>query len=233
MQTQEGLNDFFIWGVDDAPYGPVELPTLVSWIKDERVLADSWIFARRDGAWRRAEEIPELRMFFGKKPAAQPGPTSGAGITPGALRRVKILAEMSDAQLDLLNQFMEVQRAPQLTVVVKQGDQGDAMFLIMEGELRARVIAAGRETIVAAFGPGDFFGDMSLFDHGPRSADVVANVDSVLLKISTAAFSRMTREVPALAAPFLQATARTMAARIRANNKQLNRVSQQFSSSSM
>jgi len=233
METQESTNDFFIWGVDDAPYGPVELPTLVSWIKDERVLADSWIFGRRAGAWRRAEEIPELKMFFGKKSPARSSDAPLAGITPGSLRRVKILAEMSDAQLDTLTEFMELQQVPQLSVVVKQGDQGDAMFLIMDGELRARVKVGGRETILAAFGPGDFFGDMSLFDHGPRSADVVANVDSVLLKISAAAFSRMTREMPALAAPFLQATARTMAARIRADNKRLDRVAHQFSASSM
>jgi CRP-like cAMP-binding protein len=72
---------------------------------------------------------------------------------------------------------------------------------------------------------------MALFDHGPRSADVVANVDSQLLKISSAQFDRLTREAPALATPFLQATARTLAARIRNDNKKLTRVAQQYSAS--
>jgi CRP-like cAMP-binding protein len=70
---------------------------------------------------------------------------------------------------------------------------------------------------------------MALFDHGPRSADVVANVDSTLLKITSIAFDRLTREAPALATPFLQATARTLSARIRADNKRLARVTQQYS----
>jgi len=72
---------------------------------------------------------------------------------------------------------------------------------------------------------------MALFDHGPRSADVVANMNSTLLKISAVNFNRLTREAPALATPFLQATARTLSARIRADNKRLGRVTQQFSAS--
>ena len=101
----------------------------------------------------------------------------------------------------------------------------------MEGELRARVVIGEQEMILSTFGPGEFFGDMSLFDNGPRSADVVANVDCALLKISTAAFNRLTREAPALATPFLQATARTLAARIRSDNKRLGQMTQQFSAS--
>jgi hypothetical protein len=56
-------------------------------------------------------------------------------------------------------------------------------------------------------------------------------VDSTVLKISDVAFDRLIREAPALATPFLQATARTLAARIRADNKRLDRVTQQFQAS--
>jgi CRP-like cAMP-binding protein len=105
------------------------------------------------------------------------------------------------------------------------------MYLIVEGELRARVMVGDRETILATFGPGDFFGDMALFDHGPRSADVIANSDSSLLRISSISFARLAKEAPALATPFLQATSRTLASRIRADNKRLGQMSQQFSAS--
>jgi CRP/FNR family cyclic AMP-dependent transcriptional regulator len=122
---------------------------------------------------------------------------------------------------------------PQWMAVVKQGDAGNGMYFILQGELRARVMVGDKETLLATFGPGDFFGDMSLFDQGPRSADVIANADSIVLKMSNVAFDRLTREAPALATPFLQATARTLAARIRADNKRLDRVNQQFSASGM
>jgi len=231
MEGKEVPNDFFIWGIDDSPYGPVELPVLIDWISDERVLADTWVFARRDGSWRRAAEITGLQAYFSQTSIPDSAAASGAGIAPGSLRRIKILSQLNDAQLDRLIEFMELHPVPQWMAVVKQGDAGDGMYLILQGELRARVMVGDKETILATFGPGDFFGDMSLFDQGTRSADVIANVDSTVLKISDVAFDRLTREAPALATPFLQATARTLAARIRADNKRFERVTHLFRAS--
>jgi len=231
MELPESANEFFIWGIDDSPYGPVELSALIDWIKDERVLADTWIFARPDGNWRRAADVPELQAHFPQEIIPDSAAASGSGIKPGSLRRIKILAQLNDAQLDRLKDFMEVRKVPQWMALVKQGDAGDGMYFILQGELRARVMAGDKETILATFGPGDFFGDMSLFDQGPRSADVIANADSIVLKMSDVAFERLTREAPALATPFLKATARTLAARIRADNQRLDRVTQQFQAS--
>jgi hypothetical protein len=231
MENQEAAQDFFIWGIDDAPYGPVPLPVLVNWIQDERVVSDTWVFARSAGTWQRAGDIAEIKNHFEKKAAPPSGDTSRAGITPGSLRRIKILADMNDAQLAHLTDFLEKIRLTQWTEVFRQGEAGDAMYMILEGELRARVKVGEQEMILSTFGPGEFFGDMALFDHGPRSADVVANVDSTVLKLSVVAFDRLTREAPALATPFLQATARTLSARIRADNKRLDRVTKQFSAS--
>jgi CRP/FNR family cyclic AMP-dependent transcriptional regulator len=229
--VSEVAGGFFIWGIDDAPYGPVELAVLTDWIKDARVLPDTWVFARHTGVWQQAADIPELKQFFNQPMEVVPGASSRAGVTPGSLRRIKILADLNDAQLDHLLDFLELQRVSQWSAVVKQGEQGDAMYLVLSGELRARTMIGDRETILATFTAGDFFGDMSLFDHGPRSADVIANVDSAVLKISVMAFDRLTREAPALATPFLRATARTLAARIRADNKRFNQLTQQFNAS--
>ena len=54
MPDQQADNDFIIWGIDDAPYGPVELSVLADWVKDERVLKETWVFARRSGTWLHA-----------------------------------------------------------------------------------------------------------------------------------------------------------------------------------
>ena len=221
METTENQNDFFIWGLDQAVYGPVEMPTVISWIKDERVLADTWMFVSRDKAWRKAAEISEFQMFFRPKAKAGAADTPDKSIKPGVLRRVKILACLDDAQLTRFAQFMELEVVKQWSVVVKQGDHGDSMYLILEGELRVRLQAGGKETILATLGPGDFFGDISLFDHGPRSADVVANVDSTVLKISASGFEKLAAEAPELATPFLLSTIKTLVARIRADNKRL------------
>src|SRR5437762_2023860 len=182
--------DFIVWGIDQTPYGPVELPALVGWIKDERVTADTWLFVGKNSVWQRAAEVPELQMFFRPKAthsAAAKAPETGA-IDARILRRVKILAGMSDDQLQRFAQFMQVERVPQWAVIVKQGERGDTMYLILEGELRVRINMTGKETILTTLSVGEFFGDISLFDQGPRSADVVANTESLVLKISSEAF---------------------------------------------
>jgi CRP-like cAMP-binding protein len=105
--------------------------------------------------------------------------------------------------------------------VVKQGEPDDGMYLVLDGELRVRLMIGGRETILATLGPGDCFGEMALVDQGVRSADVVANKDSILLKISPEAFDKLRREAPELAAPILYVISKTLAARIRADNKRI------------
>jgi len=213
-----------IWASDDVVYGPVDMPTLVEWIKDERVLAETWVFNCHENKWALASQMAELRPVLravlpGSLPAAA-APLI-AGIRPGALRRVKILGEMNDQQLGRFAQFMEVEQARQFHTIVKQGDPGDAMYLILEGELRVRQMIGGKETVLVTLMAGEFFGDISLFDHGPRSADVVANNPSVLLKVSATNFQRLTQEAPELATPFLVAVCKTLTARIRADNKRL------------
>ncbi len=213
-----------IWAVDDVVYGPVDMPTLVEWIKDERVLTDSWVFAMQEDKWTKAGQMGELRSVFNSiLPGSIPSAAAPliAGIKPGALRRVKILGEMNDQQLGRFAQFMEVENARQFHTIVKQGDPGDAMYLILEGELRVRQMIGGKETVLVTLLAGEFFGDISLFDHGPRSADVVANNNSVLLKVSTTNFQRLVHDAPELATPFLVAICKTLTARIRADNKRL------------
>ena len=161
-------------------------------------------------------------MFFRSKTKGngQPGALGSVkGIDPRAMRRVKILATMNDDQLLKFAEFMEVEKIPQWSVIVKQGDPGDTMYLILDGELRVRIHVMGKETILATLGVGEFFGDISLFDHGPRSADVVANADSVVLKITATAFDELAKAAPELATPFLRAIGQTLSARIRADNK--------------
>jgi len=231
MSAPSLSDSYFIWGVDDSSYGPVELPVLLDWIRDERVVPETWVFSRQANHWLRASELPELKDQFTLKFTSVPETTPRVGLKPGSLRRIKILADLNDAQLAHLAEYLELQEVSQWSVLFTQGEHSDAMFLVLAGELRARTMVNGRETILATFGPGDFFGDLALFDHGPRSADVVANQDSTLLKISSIAFQRLTREAPALATPFLQATARTLSARIRADNQRLARITQQYSAS--
>src|SRR5204862_4028763 len=83
--------------------------------------------------------------------------------TKGDLRRIASLAD-------------EVE-VPRGTLLTRQGEPGRECFVIADG--RARATMRGRRS--ASMGPGDFFGEMSLLDQGPRSATVTAESDMELL----------------------------------------------------
>jgi CRP-like cAMP-binding protein len=217
---------FSIWAADNVVYGPVELPTLIAWVKDERILADTWIFDGGNDRWRRASNLPELQLFFRKKSSARStGDTKQffdkSDIAPDMLRRIKALAELHDDELSRFAHYMECLTVRSFAEVVKQGDPDDGMYLVIDGELRVRLMIGGKETILATLGPGECFGEMALFDQGSRSADVVANTDCILLKISSEAFEKLRQEAPELSVPILFSISKTLATRIRANNRRI------------
>jgi hypothetical protein len=220
METNDDAPRYRVWGVDFVAYGPVELPVLTNWVLDERVTADTWVFVEESQAWLKAAEMPELTIFFERRSSGgvgTPGPAPARlqGLKVGSLRRIKILADMEEKQLQSFVRFMEVVNVTQFAQVFRRGDHGDAMYLVLEGELRARVIVDGKETTLSTMTAGDFFGEISLLDEGPRSADVIANTDSRLLKISASAFDGVMREAPALAASFLYGLSKSIGARVR------------------
>lgn len=221
MSTKPTPQGFFVWQADQTIQGPLELPALVDWITGGRVVAGTWVYACRNRSWQQAKDIPELLMFFGKRRTREIGETS-VEMDASVLRRVRVLAPLTDEQLVRFAQFMEILQAPQWATVVRQGEHGNAMFLILEGELRARLLVGDRESTLATFGPGDFFGEISLLDEGLRSADVVANEESTLLKVTITACHALAREAPDIAAAFLLGVGKTLAARIRADNKRLH-----------
>jgi CRP-like cAMP-binding protein len=207
-------------------YGPVDLPALVSWVQDERVMVSTWVFSHDHDSWQRAGQLPELKIFFRSSAPeqAETSPSTPSGdtafrIKPGSLRRVKILAELRDDQIERFAEFMEGLKVRQWTEIVKQGGPGDAMYLLLEGEVRVRTMIAGKECIFATLGAGECFGEIALFDHGKRVADVVANTECALLRISESSLQRLVAEAPDIAAGLVMAISKTLVARLRAENK--------------
>jgi hypothetical protein len=220
MQKTETASLYRVWGADKVVYGPLDLPTLVQWIEGQRLTAESWVLTEAINQWQRAADLPELKPRFALKPAAAAPASHGPGASfgPGTLRRTKLFAGLEDPQLASLVHYLEVIRFPQFSHIVRQGQHGDAMYVVTQGEVRVLSIVEGKESILATLTAGDCFGEISLLDQGPRSADVIANKDSVLLRLSNAAFDRLVREAPALAVPFLLALSRAVVQRVRRTN---------------
>jgi CRP-like cAMP-binding protein len=213
-------NAYRAWGADFIAYGPVELPGLVTWIKQGKVTASSWVFKEKDATWSHASDLTELKVLFKSKlPPGAAASADALGLQPGSLRRVKMLADVEERLLASLIPYLEVVKVPPFGTVFNKGDHGDALFMVLEGEVRARITIDGRETTLATMGVGETFGEVAIVDQGPRSADVLANQPTVLVKVSDAALRKMFSEAPALAAPFMFALMRVITQRVRVLTK--------------
>ena len=86
---------------------------------------------------------------------------------------------------------------------VTQGDVGREAFVIVEG--KADVVRNGKT--IAQLGPGDCVGELSLLDHGPRTASVIAATDLTVLVLGPREFNGVLDEVPTLTHKVLEALA--------------------------
>jgi CRP-like cAMP-binding protein len=92
--------------------------------------------------------------------------------------------------------------------VVRQGESGDTFYLVARGELAVKVRNGSGDVEVARLGRGAFFGEMSLLTGEPRTATVVAVVESTLLAVDREAFSRVFAHNPAAAQELASTIAR-------------------------
>jgi CRP-like cAMP-binding protein len=90
--------------------------------------------------------------------------------------------------------------------IVEEGEAGEALFVILRGT--AVVRRAGRK--VAALIPGDFFGELSALDGGPRTASVVPDTPVEVLRVYRHTLRRMVQDEPALAMGLLEGLARRL-----------------------
>src|SRR5258706_1281294 len=89
------------------------------------------------------------------------------------------------------------------TVLMREGDEPDALYITVEGRVRAYVSAsAGREAILSVMGPGEYFGEIA-FDEGPRSASVITLEPCRLLVIPRDEFAEFVKRSPAFALHFI------------------------------
>ena len=102
----------------------------------------------------------------------------------GYLRTVAMFARCTDAQLEQVEALSRFEQRPAGTEIVRQGEGGEDFFVLMTG--KASVVRDGNE--VGALGPGDFFGELALFDPAPRNATVRADDHVSLVVVTRDAF---------------------------------------------
>jgi CRP/FNR family transcriptional regulator, cyclic AMP receptor protein len=128
------------------------------------------------------------------------------------LRNVSLFASCSNKDLEKIAKAGDEVKLNAGTVLVDQGQTGREAFVILEGS--ATVRRNGKK--VATLGAGSVVGELSLLDHGPRTATVTCDDEVTVMVISQRNFMGVIDEVPALAHKLLA----TLAGRIRDFDRQ-------------
>ena len=83
------------------------------------------------------------------------------------------------------------------SIVVSEGDPGESMFIIVNGEIRVNTSdATGKQITLANLGEGEFFGEVSLLTGKPRTATIITNFPSDLLELSLTDFESIVADFP-------------------------------------
>jgi sulfate permease, SulP family len=179
---------------------------------DKAVPLNAW-FEDVDRALEHAEDL-ELA-------ARWPDPQGG---TEMQLAQMDICHDMSAEEIEALATFMQRETLPANALLFREGDPGDRLFLLAQGEVTVSVKLAGkagRTRRLATYGAGVTLGEMAVLEGRKRTADAVAVSDCVLHTLDSASLLAMRREAPELHHHVMLNLAREVVARLRATTMEL------------
>ncbi|MEW6750903.1 MAG: Crp/Fnr family transcriptional regulator [Candidatus Latescibacterota bacterium] len=134
------------------------------------------------------------------------------------LRRVSLFEGLSEKELKALAAVTVSRSFGRDSFIILAEEEGDTLFVIREGQVKVSILSAdGREVILSLLGPGSVFGELSLLDGKPRSANVVATEDTALIMLRRADFLQLIRRVPQIGIALLA----ELASRLRRTDRQI------------
>ncbi len=133
------------------------------------------------------------------------------------LRKIPLFSRIEPSKLKLLAFTSERVIFKRGDVLFRQGDMGDAAYILIEGDAEVLVNSSRGEIRVARLGANDIVGEIAILVDIPRTATVRAETDLVTLRISKELFFRLITEFPQIAVEIM----RELAHRLEATTEQL------------
>jgi len=137
---------------------------------------------------------------------------------------IPIFVELRKEELDKIKLLVSLNTYPAGEVIFKEGVAGDAFYVLYSGEVKISKLIdkkEEREKVLAKLSPGEFFGEMALFDDRPRSASAVATVQSKVLLIKREDFKGLLKRETQIASSLLSSIIRIISGRLRETNLEL------------
>ncbi len=134
-----------------------------------------------------------------------------------ALRTIPLFATLSYREIVILLEAVQVREYPTGKRILTEGEEGDELFVVLSGTVHV----SRHQQPLARLTYGGFFGEMSLIDSAPRSADVDAVERCTVMVIRREDFDRLIGQNPVLGVKLLRGFCREMGARLRATSREV------------
>jgi CRP-like cAMP-binding protein len=146
-------------------------------------------------------------------------------MTPGVaalLKTVPLFKDLDDAELVEVAEICREERFVSGEYIFREGESGNRLYLITEGEVRiSRDVPGSGEEALAVLKPGAVFGEMAVFDRSERSTHAISNGGTTVLTITRADFEMLLDFNRELAYKVLWSVTRLLSARLRSTNDSL------------
>jgi len=134
------------------------------------------------------------------------------------LRNVSLFESLDQQELEALSDVAFTRTFSKDNVIILAEEEGDTLFILKKGQVKVSIVSEeGREVILSLLGPGSVFGELSLLDGKPRSANVVATEETDLLMLRRADFLQLIYKTPQIATALLA----ELATRMRKTDRQI------------
>ncbi len=144
------------------------------------------------------------------------------GVDVELLRKVALFEGLTTAQLRKLAAAVTRVEFEGGKHIFKEGDLGTSMYIIESGKVRISKMVPGiGEEALAILEPGQYFGEMSLIEDGPRSADAIAHIGCKLYQLERERLDQVMFTDKELAYVILWTFVRTLSARLRETNDKI------------
>lgn len=141
------------------------------------------------------------------------------------LSQVYLFRELTPGEMERVLSISKEKKVKKNEVIFREGDLGDAFYLIVTGGVRISTLVPGvGEEALTILRDGEYFGEMALIDDAPRSASAIANDDTMVLCIGKDDFRKLLERQTDIAYKLLWIFTKTLSARLRKTDEQLKSI---------
>jgi CRP-like cAMP-binding protein len=135
------------------------------------------------------------------------------------LKSIPLFSQLTQMELVQIGKAVRSRRLAQGTLIIEEGSEEGSLFVLKTGAASVyRITKRGEKKVLGRFKAGDWFGEVSLIDHLPRSASIILDEDSELMEISKGEFKALMQADQTLRCKLQEALMNDLCQKLRRTN---------------